>query len=223
MKIGVNERYIVMKAFGKYFRLLKSDPVPYKQTCIVNITGLCEISGSSFARIVLVHARFMNDGPHHCLSLAKLTYQKTILPVHTFCNEGNTKCSRQNRRQAMFYHVICVSCWPVLGKETIYKRISPHWLTISKHPSVPSWMSPVFYCWNVSSMQFLREFARPLHCKSEYTSVMQTNTGISTWGPHTVPQNELPKLLAHEVNAFFAWNTPRLFICLSVSVFTVLN
>ena len=61
----------------------------------------------------------------------------------------------------------------------------------------------LFYCWNVPSMQFLREFARPLHCKSEYTSVMQTNTGVTTWGPATVPQNGLPKRLADNEHALY--------------------
>ena len=74
----------------------------------------------------------------------KPAYHKTNLRLHTFCNEAIQSETSRKKRQAMFYRVICVSCWPVLGKETIYKRISPHWLTISKPPSAPSWMSPPF-------------------------------------------------------------------------------
>jgi len=98
----------------------------------------------------------------------------------------------------MIYHVICVSCSPVLGKESIYKRISPHWLTISKHPSIPSWMSPAFL--------LLKRFVHAVPagiCKTTSLqvwvhSVMQTNTGITTWGPPIVPQNARPKQIADD-------------------------
>jgi len=72
LKITINGRCnIVKNACRKDRHLLKNDPVPMEETCIVNLTGLYEIFNSTSGRIVLVHAGFINDDPLQYLSSAK--------------------------------------------------------------------------------------------------------------------------------------------------------
>jgi hypothetical protein len=91
------------------------------------------------------------------------------------------------RYEAMFSHMICVSCWPLLGKETISKRISPHWLTIL-NPLLPPfqgpWMSHVFAAITFRPSSSCGNLQGPLYPKSEYKRHAKKRAGTSTWGSH---------------------------------------
>jgi hypothetical protein len=103
--------------------------------------------------------------------------------------------------RAVFSHMMCVCCWPLMGKETICRRISPRWLTVSELP-------PYLH----ECLMFLlpKRFVRPVPagiCKTTLLQVWvgtQTNVRGSQPETRTTPR-KTQHILTQDFNMFFAY------------------